>query len=80
MPPQKASDAIFSAVEQADFVVQSSRRVEAAIRAAPWRYPVQGRYFDLLHRGVLGFTNVATFQRSPGIGPFSVDDQDADES
>lgn len=79
-PPEEASDAIFAALAQADVVVQSSRRVEAAILAAPWRYPVQGRYFGLLHDGVLGFTDVTSFQRPPGIGPVSIDDRHADES
>jgi YYY domain-containing protein len=80
LPPPAAIDAIFAALHQTDVVIQSSSRVERAIRAAPWRYPVQGRYFDQLDNRNLGFTRVAEFARAPSIGGYAVDDHAADES
>lgn len=80
LPPAEASAAIFDELSRADFVVQSSERVEAAARAMPWRYPVQGRYFDQLEQGALGFTRIATFERPPSVGNVPIDDQRADES
>ena len=80
LPPEAASGAIYDAITDADFIIQSSDRVEAAIRAAPWRYPVQRRYFDQLERGTLGFSQIAEFARPPSIGQYVIDDRDADES
>jgi uncharacterized membrane protein len=80
LPPAEASDAIYADISRADYIVQSSQRVESATRAAPWRYPVQGRYFSQLAQGALGFQNVARFQRSPAVGNVAIDDREADES
>ena len=80
LPPPEASDAIFARIRSADYIVQSSQRVAAAIAAAPWRYPVQGRFFDQLERGNLGFAPAATFARPPGLGNLTIDDSGADES
>ncbi|MBA2596406.1 MAG: glycosyltransferase family 39 protein [Chloroflexia bacterium] len=80
LPPPQASDAIFADLSAADFVVQSSQRVAAAIAAAPWRYPVQGRFFAQLEAGALAFDRVATFARPPNVGNVSIDDSTADES
>ena len=80
LPPPEASDALFADISRADYIIQSSERVEAAARAAPWRYPVQGRYFDKLEDGQLGFELVADFARTPSIGNFTADDRGADES
>ena len=79
-PPAEASAAIFAEISQADYIVQSSQRVQAATRAMPWRYPVQGRYFGQLETGSLGFERVATFERPPSIGNVPIDDRGADES
>jgi YYY domain-containing protein len=80
LPPPEASAAIFEDISRADYVIQSSERVEAATRAMPWRYPVQGRYFAQLEQGALGFERVATFEWPPSIGKVAVDDRGADES
>ena len=80
LPPPEASEAIFAAISEADYVVQSSRRVEAAVAAAPWRYPVQGRFFDQLARGSLGYALAAEFRRPPSLGGLAFDDRGADES
>ena len=80
LPPAEARDAIYAGISRADYIIQSSQRVESAMRAAPWRYPVQGRYFSQLAEGSLGFQDVARFQRSPAIGNVTIDDHEADES
>jgi YYY domain-containing protein len=80
LPPAEARDAIYAGIGRADYIIQSSQRVESAMRAAPWRYPVQGRYFSQLTEGALGFRDVASFQRSPAIGSVPIDDREADES
>lgn len=80
LPPPEASNQILDVISHADFLVQSSRRVEAAIRAEPWRYPVQGSFFDQLDRGILGFAPVALFERLPTFGGVTIDDRAADES
>ncbi|MCC7023776.1 MAG: glycosyltransferase family 39 protein [Thermomicrobiales bacterium] len=80
LPPEEASATLFDALSRADYVVQSSTRVEAAVDAAPWRYPVQERFFDLLRMRRLGFTRVAAFDRAPSLGPIVFDDRRGDES
>jgi YYY domain-containing protein len=80
LPPAEATDAIYDDIAAADNIVQSSQRVEAAVDAAPWRYPVQERYFNELERDALGFTRIAAFARMPALGPLLFDDRHADES
>src|SRR5215204_2605810 len=80
LAPPEARDAIYAGISRADYIVQASQRVESAMRAAPWRYPVQGRYFGQLKDGALGFEDVAAFQRAPAIGNVEIDDREADES
>ena len=79
-PPTEASDVIYEGMAEADYIVQSSRRVESAVAAAPWRYPVQGRFFDQLGRGTLGFDLAAEFVSPPTIAGITIDDRAADES
>jgi YYY domain-containing protein len=80
LPPAAARDAIYANISRADYIIQSSQRVESAMRAAPWRYPIQGRYFSQLAAGSLGFHGASEFQRSPAIGNVAIDDREADES
>ncbi len=80
LPPAEATNAIADALERADYVVQSSLRVEAGVRAEPWRYPAQIRYYDALAAGEIGFSRVAQFASWPGAGPLHIDDRAADES
>lgn len=79
-PTRQVVDAIYNVISRADYVVQSSQRVENAIVAEPWRYPVQGRFYDLLGRGQLGFLPAALFAPGVSIGNATVDDSGADES
>ncbi len=79
-PPTTVAQHLYEGLEQADYIVISSNRVMAGMAQSPWRYPVQIAYYDLLQAGQLGYTLVAEFQTPPGIGPFTVDDRNADES
>src|SRR5262249_8795918 len=73
--PTKVADELYRDLEQADYLIVASNRVERGVGQLPWRYPVQNRYYDLLKSGQLGFQRVGEFQRDPGIGPIRVDDQ-----
>ena len=78
--PQTVADDLFTTLSETDYVVMSSNRARTAVAQAPWRYPVQNRYYVLLMNGDLGFTLVADFKTEPGLGPVHFDDQSADES
>lgn len=80
LPPEEISSEIYDALSRADYIVQSSERVESAVHAAPWRYPAQGRFFDELENGNLGFQLAATFERRPSVLGRAIDDRGADES
>ena len=80
LPPPEAAQAIGDVLQRTDYVIQSSLRVEAGVRAEPWRYPAQIQYFARLAAGELGFSRVAQFASWPGIGPLAIDDRAADES
>ncbi len=79
-PPRQEAAAIYRDLQGSDYVVLSSDRVEAGTAQAPWRYPVQQRYYESLRSGALGFVPAATFQLAPSLGPLIFDDRDADES
>ncbi|HEU0113320.1 MAG TPA: glycosyltransferase family 39 protein, partial [Thermomicrobiales bacterium] len=79
-PPRQEANAIYRVLQSVDYVILSSNRVETGTGQAPWRYPVQQRYYEALRSGALGFTPVASFQQAPSLGPIVFDDRDADES
>lgn len=79
-PPVEVADYLYETLDQLDYAISSSDRISAAIVRSPWRYPVQIRFLDLLRTGQLGFTPVAEFHVTPGLGPIRVDDRTADES
>lgn len=79
-PQADVADAMYALMESSDYIILSSNRVERSIRAAPWRYPVQNRFYDLLERGDLGFSLAGSWERPPTLGPWRIDDQGADES
>ena len=80
LPPADAMGAMADVLDRADYVVQSSLRVEAGVRAEPWRYPAQIRYYDALASGEIGFSQAAQFASWPRFGPLRIDDRAADES
>ena len=64
----------------ADVIVISSQRLLRSIPKLPDRYPMTTRYYDLLFQGKLGFTLAATFENSPNLAGYRLDDTTADES
>jgi YYY domain-containing protein len=64
----------------ADVIVISSQRLLRSIPKLPDRYPMTTRYYDLLFQGKLGFTLAATFENSPNLAVYRLDDTTADES
>ena len=71
---------IARALNQSDYIVESSNRLYGSIPKLPWRYPVTIRYYDLLFANALGFTKVYDETVSPHLGPWQINDQHADES
>jgi len=79
-PPAEAAAELYSLLERVDYVVSSSNRIPDALAQAPWRYPAQLRFLDLLAGGNLGFERAAEFESMPRLGPLRFDDRWADES
>ncbi|HEV2108758.1 MAG TPA: DUF2298 domain-containing protein, partial [Thermomicrobiales bacterium] len=71
---------LYERLQTVDYVVISSNRIPAGITNMPWRYPVQIRLLELLQSGELGFDLVYEATDYPGIGPFAVPDDSADEA
>lgn len=67
-------------IASADAIVIASNRLVGSIRKEPQVYPLTIHYYDLLFSGKLGFTLVKMFQNSPHLGPFVLNDAQADES
>lgn len=65
---------------QTDVLVLSSNRLYKSIPRLPWRYPVQSRFYELLFAGQLGFTLAHTEAVYPTLGPWTINDDSADES
>ncbi len=77
--PQKRQ-ALIQSLSQIDYIIISSNRLYGSIGKVPEAYPLASAYYSLLFQGKLGFHLVATFDSYPGIGPFHVVDDTADES
>ncbi len=69
-----------SRLSEADYIVLSSNRLYGAILRLPQRYPMSSKYYQLLFAGRLGFEEVAEFTTYPRLGPFTFNDDSADES
>jgi hypothetical protein len=52
-------------LSQSDYLILASRRLYGSIPRLPERYPLAGRYYDMLFAGELGFTAVGEFTRGP---------------
>lgn len=77
--PAKRRD-LARALRRADYLILASNRLYGSIPKAPQLYPMSSAYYGLLFGGGLGFEPVVTFTSYPGIGPFTVADDTADES
>ena len=71
---------IIDLLDQADYVILSSARAPAVIRAMPARFPVMQRYYAGLADGTLGFVPVFQAARWPHIGAWQWDTRDAEEA
>jgi hypothetical protein len=63
-----------------DYVVLATNRLWRTIPRLPERYPMSTRFYQALFSGELGFELIHTTETPPQLGPFSFDDQPADES
>jgi hypothetical protein len=66
-PPDEESALLRDQLGGVDYVVVGSRRIVGAVTRAPWRYPVQIRYYDLLFHGKLGFREARTAASYPTL-------------
>lgn len=70
-------------LEEVDAIVLASNRLSSPLQRIgkyDQRYEVTRRYYELLFSGKLGFVEVADYHVMPGLGPWRVDTQKADES
>ena len=63
-----------------DYLAISSNRIYAPMARLGWRYPMTSQYYRLLFAGELGYEKVAEFSAYPRLGPWTIRDDDADES
>jgi hypothetical protein len=78
--PQDKLRHIAESLRQADYVVLSTPRIYLSVARLPWRYPVEIRYYELLFSEQLGYELASKFTAQPGLGPWEIDDRDADQS
>ena len=71
---------LYAHLADVDYFVISSNRVPTGIANLPWRYPVQDRFFSLMHQEALGFELVYEATSYPRLGPVEFVDDDADEA
>lgn len=77
--PQKL-DELVAKLSQADYLILSSNRLSDSITRLPIRYPLMGRYYEMLFDGELGFERIAEFTSYPSILGLQIPDQMAEES
>ncbi|MCB0215579.1 MAG: glycosyltransferase family 39 protein [Chloroflexi bacterium] len=65
---------------KSDYTIATSNRVYGAIRQLPTRYPASIELYDLMFGEQLGFEHTASIHSFPGLGPFEIDDQPAEEA
>ncbi len=77
--PEKR-DALYSWLDQADYIVLSSNRVYESIPRLPERFPLTTAYYRYLFSGDLGFRILRVFTSYPNLGPIELVDDRADET
>ena len=80
MPPVDKLAHIVGSLREADYVILSTPRLYMSVTRLPWRYPVEIRYYELLFAEQLGYELVNKFTAFPGLGPWEVNDLEADQS
>lgn len=71
---------VLEALERADYTIATSNRVYGSTRQIPVRYPWTNRLYDALFGEAFGFEHTASIHSFPGLGPWEVDDQPAEEA
>jgi uncharacterized membrane protein len=67
-------------LNEADFVVYSSKRIYDSVDELPERYPMTNLYYEAMWDGRLGFELAAEFTSPPRLFGWIVEDRHADES
>ena len=67
-------------LQEADYVIYSSKRIYESVDELPARYPMTNRYYDLMFDEQLGFVLAVDFTSPPRLLGLDFPDHDADES
>ena len=67
-------------LQEADYVIYSSKRIYESVDELPARYPMTILYYDLMFGEQLGFAHAADFTTPPRLFGLTFPDQGADES
>lgn len=67
-------------LQEADYVIYSSKRIYGSVDELPERYPMTTRYYDLMFAEELGFRLAAHVTSPPSLFGLDFDDSQADES
>ena len=73
-------DILRQKLQEADYVIYSSKRIYDSVDQLPERYPMTIRYYELMFGEELGFVHAADFTSPPRLLGRAFPDQDADES
>jgi hypothetical protein len=77
--PEK-SQMLARQLEYVDVIAISSNLPRYAIFRMPDKYPLMVHYYNLLFSGKLGFKLAVKFENHPHLGPFNLDDTDAEQN
>ncbi len=67
-------------LQEADYIIYSSKRIYDSVDELPARYPMTNRYYELMFSEQLGFVHAASFETPPGLLGLTFRDHSADES
>lgn len=67
-------------LSKADYLVLNSRRLYGTLMNLPDKYPLTGRYYQLLFEEKLGFQKVAEFTSYPSLFGFQINDDSSEET
>ncbi len=73
-------DILRKKLQEADYVIYSSKRIYESVDQLPERYPMTIRYYEMMFGEELGFVHAADFTSPPRLLGRAFPDQDADES
>ena len=76
----KKLDTLVQMLSQSDYINLTSNRLYGSIPRMPQRYPMTTEYYRRLFAGDLGFELVATFASYPTLGPWTINDDRAEEA